>query len=244
MDSYFPSKLKRKDLENVNDDFSDFSLSSPARKIRRLDADLPPIIEEEDCEIPPVFDHSFLHEQRFDYNSSGGIKIEELPDELSNEERAIVLFKPVNTPLVHSPADFSVSMSPELLAGLKKNQLLRSSQTNSWRLAGDEAVENCASNGCRAVVPWVPSQNCSASEPVSELSSQINNIEMMEEEEEEVEESRMDVEDGNEMMEQGNVNGSGGMSLTEGFNQWQQQQHCFIPQPPPQNAKAPIVWYR
>ncbi|KAL8470821.1 hypothetical protein ACS0TY_033407 [Phlomoides rotata] len=98
------------------------------------------------------------------------------------------------------------------------DQLLRSSQTNSRRLAGDDAVENCSSNGCRVVVPWVPSQNCSASEPVSGLSSQINNIEMMEEEEE-VEGSRMDVEDGNEMMEQGNVNGSGGMSLTEGFNQ-------------------------
>lgn len=29
-------KMKRKDIEEVNDDFSDFSLSSPARKIRRL----------------------------------------------------------------------------------------------------------------------------------------------------------------------------------------------------------------
>lgn len=29
-------KMKRKDLDQVNDDFSDFSLSSPARKIRRL----------------------------------------------------------------------------------------------------------------------------------------------------------------------------------------------------------------
>lgn len=29
-------KMKRKDLDQINDDFSDFSLSSPARKIRRL----------------------------------------------------------------------------------------------------------------------------------------------------------------------------------------------------------------
>ena len=29
-------KMKRKELEEVSDDFSDFSLSSPARKIRRL----------------------------------------------------------------------------------------------------------------------------------------------------------------------------------------------------------------
>lgn len=65
---------------------------------------------------------------------------------------------------------------------------------------------------------------------------------------EEEEESRMDVEeDGSDMMEQMNVNGSGGMSLNEGFNQWQQQQQqqqqCHIPQPP-QNANAPIIWYR
>ncbi|KAE8657966.1 hypothetical protein F3Y22_tig00116976pilonHSYRG00207 [Hibiscus syriacus] len=40
-------KFKRKNIDQVNDDFSDFSLSSPATKIRRLDADLPPIIEED-----------------------------------------------------------------------------------------------------------------------------------------------------------------------------------------------------
>lgn len=36
MEGYFPLKMKRKDLEDVTDDFSDFSLCSPARKIRRL----------------------------------------------------------------------------------------------------------------------------------------------------------------------------------------------------------------
>lgn len=36
MEDFTGFKLKRKDLEDVNDDFSDFSLSSPARKIRRL----------------------------------------------------------------------------------------------------------------------------------------------------------------------------------------------------------------
>lgn len=36
MASYLSLKMKRKELEEVNDDFSDFSLSSPARKIRRL----------------------------------------------------------------------------------------------------------------------------------------------------------------------------------------------------------------
>lgn len=58
---------------------------------------------------------------------------------------------------------------------------------------------------------------------------------------EEVDEAEMDVEDGTDI-EQRNVNEGGGMSLSEGFHQWQQQ-HCLIPQPP-HNATAPIVWYR
>lgn len=31
-----PTRMKRKEIDRVNDDFSDFSLSSPASKIRRL----------------------------------------------------------------------------------------------------------------------------------------------------------------------------------------------------------------
>ncbi|GMQ07489.1 hypothetical protein CsSME_00051653 [Camellia sinensis var. sinensis] len=55
MAGYLAMKMmKRKDLEDVNDDFSDFSLSSPARKIRRLDAELPPIMEEEEADHAEV----------------------------------------------------------------------------------------------------------------------------------------------------------------------------------------------
>lgn len=36
MTGFWHGKLKRKDLEDVYDDFAEFSLSSPARKIRRL----------------------------------------------------------------------------------------------------------------------------------------------------------------------------------------------------------------
>ncbi|KAG8380915.1 hypothetical protein BUALT_Bualt06G0066300 [Buddleja alternifolia] len=60
MENYLPMKLKRKDLEDVNDDFSDFSLFSPARKIRRLDFELPPIIEDEECEIAVAFESNSL----------------------------------------------------------------------------------------------------------------------------------------------------------------------------------------
>lgn len=40
-------RMKRKDLDQVNDDFSDFWLSSPAQKIRRLV--LPPSLSEFFC---------------------------------------------------------------------------------------------------------------------------------------------------------------------------------------------------
>ncbi|KAL0315963.1 UNVERIFIED_CONTAM: hypothetical protein Sradi_5474500 [Sesamum radiatum] len=240
MEGYLPLKLKRKDLEDVNDDFSDFSLSSPARKIRRLDAELPPIIEEEECEIP--FEHSLPQEQGFGSNSPRGLKIEELPPEPSNEERAIVLFKPMNTsPLLQTPSNFTVSVNPHLISGFK-NQLLWSSQSNSWRLADDEAVENNksgSSNGCLAVVPWVPSQFSSA--PGAGLPPEIDSPEMMDAQE--VEESKMDIEDGN--VDQRTANDAGGISVSEGLHQWQQQQqqHCLIPQPP-HNTTTPIVWYR
>lgn len=36
MAGFLSGKMKRKDLEEVYDEFSEFSLSSPARKIRRL----------------------------------------------------------------------------------------------------------------------------------------------------------------------------------------------------------------
>ncbi|WCJ34688.1 hypothetical protein M5689_015982 [Euphorbia peplus] len=53
---FSPMKMKRKDLEDVNEDFSDFSLSSPARKIRRLDV----IMEEEVEEVDHNLDRAIV----------------------------------------------------------------------------------------------------------------------------------------------------------------------------------------
>lgn len=92
-----PMRMKRKEIDRVNDDFSDFSLSSPATKIRRLDLDLPPIMEEEvvmedDIQSPP-----------------------------QNEERAIVLFKPPPPPpLLHQPNLF---VDRSLISGLRNRFL-------------------------------------------------------------------------------------------------------------------------
>ncbi|KAL0344937.1 UNVERIFIED_CONTAM: hypothetical protein Sradi_4325000 [Sesamum radiatum] len=193
MEGYLPLKLKRKELEDVNDDFSDFSLSSPARKIRRLDAELPPIIEEEECEIP--IEHSLPQEQGFGSNSAGGLKIEELPPEPSNEERAIVLFKPTNaSPLLQSPSNFTVSVNPHLISGFK-NQLLWSSQSNSWRLADDDKWRTIIWVQVTGVLLLFHGSSQFSSAPGAGLPPEIDSPEMMDAQE--VEESRMDIEDSN-----------------------------------------------
>ncbi|KAL3825572.1 hypothetical protein ACJIZ3_021601 [Penstemon smallii] len=239
MEGYFASKMKRKELEDVNEDFSDFSLSSPARKIRRLDAELAPIVEEEEG----VGDNTASFE--FENSSVGGLRIEEL---LENEERAIVLFNPTNnntnndsTLLLHSPSNFSVSIDPQFASGLK-NQILWSGQSSSWKLSNDEAEaeenNSGSSNGCLAVVPWVPQLSSTLG---ADVSCQLDNADMMDAEE--TGEASMDIEDGPTIEPPRNGNESGGVSLSEGIQQWQQQ-HCMIPQPPPNNNSTPIVWYQ
>lgn len=124
-------KLKRKEIEQFNDDFSDFSLSSPATKIRRLDSDLP---------LPPI--------------------IEEDDPFSENQEKAIVLFNPLilhNSPLqshLRSPnSTLSISLSSDLISGFK-NQILQAADMKSAE--SEERKEEM--EGCLAVVPWVPSQ--------------------------------------------------------------------------------------
>ncbi|GLT57389.1 hypothetical protein SLA2020_303650 [Shorea laevis] len=219
-------KMKRKDLEldEFSDDFSDFSLSSPARKIRRLDAELPPIMEEEEAEIPPEL--------------GGGVMEDlELP---SNEERAIVLFKPVNASLFHSqPSNLSFSVDSHIISGFK-NQLFGSSQCDPVKSAEEEAMRD--KNGdCLAVVPWVPSHFPPA--PATNVSRM--------DEAEEMEAVSMDVEEDNNnninnaSIEQGhpNLHVYGGAAGSDGLHQWQQQYHCMIPQLP-QNTSTPITWFR
>ncbi|XP_047947367.1 uncharacterized protein LOC125193583 [Salvia hispanica] len=235
MEANFQPRMKRKDFEHVNDDVSDFIFSSPATKIRRLDAELPPmmIVEEEPEVAAATFDQSqqLLPELS---SKSGGLKIEELPD-LGENERAIVLYQP-STPIVRSPANFSVSLDPRFISALK-NQVLRSSSVNSWRLDSDEGVTeddtdiSSSGNGCQAIVPWLP-------RPANGDNSyqQFDGGEMMEAEET-GEATSMDVED-SPSIQQSN---SGSVPLSQGLPQW--QQHCTISQPP-QNTAMPIVWYR
>ncbi|KAJ8564513.1 hypothetical protein K7X08_000973 [Anisodus acutangulus] len=230
--------MKRKDLDDVYDDFS---LSSPARKIRRLDAELPPIIEEvEEPEVPIAFEQAATDPSFGSNAGNRGIVIEELPSAPENEERAIVLFKPTNTPLVHSPSNFSLKVNPQFINGFK-SQIFWENRANASRPADSEATQQEDSNSaneCLAVVPWVCSQVPSAQGAA--ILGQTDMSDMMDAED--MEGVAMDVEDSSVNAEPRTTFGAGAVCVNECLHQWQQQ-HC-MPTQLPQNTSTPIVWYR
>ncbi|KAG5564944.1 hypothetical protein RHGRI_000972 [Rhododendron griersonianum] len=242
MAGYASMKMKRKDLEEVNDDFSDFSLSSPARKIRRLDADLPPIMEEEEPEVPFGFNPRPMGDEHIPsyMEQTGGLGSCPIIGESStvpgNEERALVLFRPMSTPLLLSPSNFSVSVNSDIISGIK-NQIVWSVQSNGVKSKEDEAerqgFNTTRANESLAIVPWVPSQ------VPSPQGIEVPEAELMESDDAGA--ATMDIEETNVAAEPGKEWQLSGM--TNGFsNQWQQQ-HCMVPQLP-QNTSTPIVWYR
>ncbi|GMJ07180.1 hypothetical protein like AT5G35320 [Hibiscus trionum] len=122
-------KLKRKDIDQVNDHFSNFSLSSPATKIRRLDADLSPIIEEDS----------------FPENHERAVVLFNPNPLLHHHNTPPLCSSPPSTPFF--------SLHSDLISGFK-SQFLRATNTKSA-----ETEENEKENeGCLAVVPWVPSR--------------------------------------------------------------------------------------
>lgn len=245
-------KMKRKDLDQFNDEFSDFSLSSPARKIRRLDVGLPPIIEEEEPpEIAVLSKEPFMPEN---YVVCGnGLRIEELPDASSasacamedrhfcdNQERAIVLFKQLNLPFLQS-SPLSVSVDSDIISGLK-SEILRENRYDGRLKFGenDDDDEMGTENKNMAVVPWVPRLQIPA--PTNMNVSQEEAPQLMEAEE--LGEATMEIEDDNSSSQQsytygGNGNGMDGVNA---IHQWHQQ-HCMIPQLP-QQTSSPITWFR
>lgn len=81
---------------------------------------MPPIIEEvEEPEIPIAFAQAATDPSFGNNGGNRGVVIEELPSVPENEERAIVLFKPMNTHLVHSPSNFSVKVDLQFINGFK-----------------------------------------------------------------------------------------------------------------------------
>ncbi|KAJ4958558.1 hypothetical protein NE237_025669 [Protea cynaroides] len=225
MTGYSSMKMKRKDLEEVYDEFSEFSLSSPARKIRRLDAELPPIMEEEET---PEISLGFDQPHSIDLGISSAQQVEAvvteaLPYARLNEERALVLYKPMNKPLVE------ITVNSDLIPGWR-NHVLWPGQTKEARKVEDEATDTRKNtfikNDQLAVVPWVPSQlplNTGTETPTVEVSEQM--------ETEGVDSTMMEIEDDNEL--------TGGQSR-ESWQQWQQQ-HCMSPGLP-RDTSTPIMW--
>ncbi|KAK1275669.1 hypothetical protein QJS04_geneDACA004142 [Acorus gramineus] len=204
-----PVKMKRRDLDEVNDEFSEFSLSSPARKIRRLDLELPPIMEEEEppSTPPPPF---------MDDESPS-------PSPPLNDERSIVLYRPVDSPLY--------KVNPELIAGFKNQYFrVRDHQSNMASARDEEEEEEAeATRESMAIVPWVPSQT-----PLIQDSEEVGVVEGAASEamETEAETASMEIEEGGVI---------GGLQQ----QQWQQQQqqHCLVPELPPNTfATTPVMW--
>lgn len=207
-----PGKTKRKEFGEKYDDFSETSLSQPATKIRRLD-----------MEFAANMDQKQMAGYMLDGALPGGGIIDAglnpalirngpfLPP-MVNEERALVLYKPVYANL--GP---SLTIDPQLVTGLKNFAFSPESGNVANKMFGKD--DQSSSTGCLAMVPWLPSRS-HQSTPLVEVST--SGVETLEEPmEEEMVAASMEIED-------------------EGFHQV--PQHCMAPELPPTTAPAPIMW--
>lgn len=202
-------------MDEVYDEFSEFSLNSPARKIRRLDAELPPIMEEEDPTVPLPVEQQMPEELMSAMPEFGAGMIDaELPIAL-NEEKALVLYKAVDNPFALSPGSSNVSFSvhSDLIHGLK-NQAFWPANPNAVILEEISNDEKSVVANNLAVVPWVPPQ---------QYDSRVMHTEEPMEAEEDDGGASMEVEE----------------DIQQGVHQW--PQHCLTPQAP-ENTSTPIMW--
>ncbi|KAK1269586.1 hypothetical protein QJS04_geneDACA013993 [Acorus gramineus] len=221
-----PAKMKRKDLEEMHDEFSEFSLTSPARKIRRLDLELPPIMEEEEPVVmppPPV-----------DVEQQLMVPMDEaVPPSLPlSEDRAIVVYKQVESPLYR--------VDPELIESLK-NQVFCSHncQSNMAARLEEEAMASrdtsstMTSEGM-AIIPWVPSQA-----PLFQGTAKVAHVDGVPGAiEAEAETTSMEIEE--DSVKEGVAGIEGGEG---GLQYWQQQQHCMTQDLPPSACSStPPTW--
>ncbi|CAM8913388.1 unnamed protein product [Rhodiola kirilowii] len=246
--------MKRKDFEDAFDDFSCFSLAASARKSRRLDCELPPIVVEElDSGLPVAPDQGFLHENL----KSGNVLVPNeapivdavLPNDPS-EELAIVLYNPANAAshgMVKSPgsSNLSLVMNPELFSDWRSQMFHQGNQRGlTITELDEESDENKVfqTNNFMAVVPWVASQK-SLTAPAPDTQATLMTVE----------EEPMEADADCEMMEtedqfstpgysdQGHIINNGMMSGAQAQALPQQQPHCLMPQYPSNNY-TPITW--
>ncbi|XP_074280882.1 uncharacterized protein LOC141605866 [Silene latifolia] len=231
-------KLKRKEIDHGVD--HDFPLSSPAHKIRRLDAELSPIVEEVNEDLSMRYEEAIP--ENVILNGVGNqVKmrdLEELPDSIpENQERAIVLFKPINNPVPCTLTHFSVD--PNFIATFKGKALWGVNRNADERIEKQEDSTN-GDNGesCRAVVPWAPSYKPNLKHQLLGSQMKVSELDSMNEEEPEA--TSMEIEDtsGPEVNDYNRV-----LRPTEGISSQWWQPHCMFPQPL-QNTTTPLVWYR
>ncbi|OIW09880.1 hypothetical protein TanjilG_32029 [Lupinus angustifolius] len=213
------SGMKRKDvLDKVSDDFSEFSLSSPPTKIRRLDVEL--------CPIPEIED-------------------EMESDEVANEERAIVVFNPLPSP---SPFNFIVQshlLSPINNNWSKQydsdcDRLIRSEE--------EEKKKQClalvpwvSSSSYNSHVDDSISNNTNTEEADEEIGDM--DIEIEQQDMDSIANINSSSTSTSTIHPLSMHQGFSGITPEE-FHQWQQQQqHCFLPQFS-QNTSTPITWTR
>nr|XP_043625103.1 uncharacterized protein LOC122596562 [Erigeron canadensis]XP_043625104.1 uncharacterized protein LOC122596562 [Erigeron canadensis] len=214
--------MKRKDVNEVHndDDVFDFTLSSPALKIRRLDAEMGPIIDHDETMNP------LLSEQ---LNGTSPIAVVEPVPE--NQERAIVLFNPNNDPRwLHLPRPLSMSPNSDFLSGFK-NPILWSNETSSlvdYETPGQDD-DSGQSDASLAVVPWAPQHppNLQVNDPGIQISDMMDT------------DAAMDVENDCNF-QQIPKNEWSATSVSQGLNPW--QHHCMIEQPHI-NMSTPITWF-
>lgn len=218
---------KRKELEQVMDGLSDFSLSGPAAKSRRLDAELPPIMEEE----PPAPSMPF---QMLGEKINNGVDIPSMEfmmeglttHHVPSEDMALVLYKPVDNsaPFGRGISSSSFIVSSDLIRGLKNHAF---NQAN-YHVVEDESPER---RNSLALVPWTPPQVSIRSDWVAAEPERTRIFEVpMDADETEV--TSMDVEETPEAVS-GGFNG-------ENLGQWL---HCVTPPSLP-NPSAHVMWSR
>ncbi|KAK8968400.1 hypothetical protein KSP40_PGU010716 [Platanthera guangdongensis] len=203
MASFVLGKTKRKGFDDVYDDFSALSLSAPAPKARRLDAELPSVMEMGQRVGDPVANHKH----------SAGFMCDAMADSLHitkkpivKEELALVLYTPL-----HHQFSPTFKMDPELLSGLKKPVRLHRNLSQPEESLVEEQQSSTAN--CLAVVPWVST--------ISDPSTQVSSVSGA------VEEDVMDAAEYGESMEiEGELGQIVGASVGS-LPQW--QQHCMNP---------------
>ncbi|THU43766.1 hypothetical protein C4D60_Mb02t00220 [Musa balbisiana] len=226
MAGFWQRKVKRKDFEEAYDEFAEFSLSSPAPKIRRLDSELMPIVEEVEPALTPA---SNQHQSQGIISADVSSMNEAMPAIPSNnEERAIVLYKPVEAPLILSSGRTNVSLqiSSDLIHGLGNHIFKPGNQSFDEK---DEKTD--VDSRCLAVVPWVPSEAAMTVHRSGGYKSQ-SKLPQEPMASAEAEAESMEVE---ETREQAITYGESG----EGFQQW--WQHCMTPQLLP-TISSPMMW--